>query len=74
MDIDSKMLKVTRAYEERIDELLEENTRLRAALEEVMGWISEWSPSFTEDEEWIGTRKRARAALTAQPAEGEKHE
>lgn len=41
----------------------EEINRLRVVLEEVMGWIGEWSPSFVQDDEWFNTRNRVRAAL-----------
>ena len=36
---------------------------LYEALDEVMSWISNWSPSFTDDDEWPETRNRAVAAL-----------
>lgn len=35
---------------------------LYAALDEVMGWISNWSPNFTDDPEWQETQARADAA------------
>jgi hypothetical protein len=36
---------------------------LGAALEDVMAWIENWSPDFTNDEDWPKTEERAKAAL-----------
>jgi hypothetical protein len=41
---------------------------LRAALVEVMEWISNWGPSFVHDDEWSETRARVDAALGATQA------
>ena len=41
----------------------DEIVRLREALEEVMSWIKNWSPDFTEDDEWKATAEKASAAL-----------
>src|SRR5690606_41883115 len=37
--------------------------RLAEALREVMLWIENWSPPFTEDDEWPDTEAKAQAAL-----------
>jgi len=39
------------------------NERLAEALREVMLWIENWSPPFTEDDEWPDTEAKAKAAL-----------
>lgn len=39
------------------------NADLLAALEEVTEWISNWSPNFTEDDEWQETADKIDAAL-----------
>ena len=36
---------------------------LRDALNEVMTWIRNWSPSFTEDNEWAETKDKVEKAL-----------
>lgn len=49
------------------------NQVLVDALKNVMSWIDNWSPSFTEDDEWPADRDAARSALAqaqAQPAQG----
>lgn len=33
------------------------------ALAEVMVWIDNWSPAFVEDDEWLDTKEKVRAAL-----------
>lgn len=38
------------------DELVE-------ALTEVMSWIRNWDPNFSEDDEWPATKAKVRAAL-----------
>jgi hypothetical protein len=50
-------------FQEEFDKLVDKNTNLRLALNEVMEWINNWNPSFTEDEEWSNTRNRVKAAL-----------
>jgi len=42
---------------------------LLEALKEVMSWVENWDPEFTEDDEWEGTYARYRAAIAR--AEGE---
>jgi hypothetical protein len=42
---------------------------LLAALQNVMSWIRNWSPDFTEDEDWDDDRNAALAAIAK--AEGE---
>lgn len=37
--------------------------KLRIALEEVMLWIHNWSPVFTEDDEWNDTLDLVQEAL-----------
>jgi hypothetical protein len=37
--------------------------KLLAALEEVMTWIKNWDPNFTEDREWSSTEASVRAAI-----------
>ncbi len=37
--------------------------QLHDALCEVMDWIDNWGPSFTEDPEWSETEKKALNAL-----------
>ena len=50
------------------EQTLAENARLRKALTEVMSWIDNWSPSFTEDDEWNSeTLPMVRAALSPPP-------
>ena len=44
---------------------------LREALGEVMSWINNWGPVFTDEEEWDETAAMVTAALAA-GAEGEK--
>ena len=39
--------------------------RLAGALEEVMSWIDNWGPLFTQDSEWPETESTAKAALSA---------
>lgn len=36
---------------------------LLAALKDVMEWIKNWGPEFTDDEEWGETETNARAAI-----------
>lgn len=36
---------------------------LYKALEDVMDWITNWSPPFTDDDEWPDTKARVDAAL-----------
>ncbi len=36
---------------------------LLAALEDVMEWIRNWEPDFTDDVEWRETETKARAAI-----------
>jgi hypothetical protein len=36
---------------------------LLAALQDVMSWIRNWSPSFTEDDEWSQAEVAANAAI-----------
>lgn len=36
---------------------------LLEALQEVMGWISNWNPNFEHDDEWPETRARVGAAI-----------
>lgn len=36
---------------------------LVAALKEVSAWISNWDPSFTQDEQWPETKAQIAAAL-----------
>jgi transposase-like protein len=43
---------------------------LLEALNRVMSWIDNWSPEFTNDEEWPQDRDAARAAIAK--ATGEK--
>ncbi len=38
---------------------------LVAALTEIMGWIDDYIPGFTQDERWNEPEARARAALAA---------
>ena len=38
-------------------------TELVAVLREVMGWISNWSPNFEQDQDWPETRDRVDAAI-----------
>lgn len=42
----------------------DERHRLRVSLAEVRGWIDNWSPNFTQDEEWPETKARMDAALS----------
>ena len=42
---------------------------LRALLAEVYDWIVNWSPDFTEDDEWPETAAKVRAALSPKPTE-----
>ncbi|WP_091891114.1 hypothetical protein [Methylobacterium sp. yr596] len=44
--------------------LCQEERQLRASLTEVREWISNWSPNFTQDEEWPETKARMDAALS----------
>lgn len=37
---------------------------LVAALAEVMEWIANWHPDFTDDPEWSDTRQKVDAALS----------
>ena len=46
-----------------IAELRAERDRLKAALGDVMEWIDNWSPPFTQDGEWAETELKARKAL-----------
>ncbi len=46
-----------------IAELRAERDRLKAALGDVMEWIDNWSPPFTQDGEWSETELKARKAL-----------
>lgn len=43
--------------------LLAAAPNLYKALEDVMDWITNWSPPFTDDDEWPATKARADAAL-----------
>ncbi len=43
--------------------------RLEEVLREVMSWVVNWSPNFTEDGEWGATAVRVKAALTRNAAE-----
>lgn len=49
-----------------IERLQASEARLRAALTQVMSWIDNWSPTFTEDDEWAADEQAARAALSGQ--------
>jgi len=42
-----------------------ERDALKDVLLEVVGWISNWEPDFTDDPEWAETEKRIDAALKA---------
>ncbi len=44
-----------------------DETAARAALLEVSGWIANWDPAFTEDEEWAPVAARIRQALGEEP-------
>ena len=44
-------------------DLAAERERLKAALGDVMEWIDNWSPPFTQDGEWAETELKARKAL-----------
>lgn len=49
---------------EAISEAADTITDLLAALEEAMEWVKNWSPSFTEDDEWCDvTRPKIEAAI-----------
>lgn len=55
-----------RYVDERIRDVaaaLKRAERLADALREVMLWIENWSPPFTEDDEWPDTEAKAQAAL-----------
>lgn len=43
--------------------LTSQRDKLVKALEEVMQWIGNWDPNFTQDDEWPDTAERVRAAL-----------
>ncbi len=48
---------------DEIDALKTQNADLLAALEDVMEWIRNWEPDFTDDVEWRETETKARAAI-----------
>ena len=52
-----------RRRDEDIVSLVAERDRLKAALGDVMEWIDNWSPPFTQDGEWSETELKARKAL-----------
>lgn len=45
--------------------VISQRDNLKEALEEVMSWIENWSPRFTDDEEWSDTEEKVRYALAA---------
>lgn len=48
---------------DQCDRLKAINADLLAALEETMEWISNWSPRFTDDDEWQETQDKIDAAI-----------
>jgi Xaa-Pro aminopeptidase len=44
--------------------LIERAEQLEAALREVMEWVRNWSPNFTDDDEWPETKAKVEAALS----------
>ena len=59
------------ALENRVAELEGFETALGAmdaALQEVMDWVENWSPNFTEDEEWPETESLVKAAFALRRA------
>lgn len=47
----------------KCEKLVEEKEKLREALTDVMTWIENWRPRFTEDETWPEDRDKAYKAL-----------
>ena len=43
-----------------------ERDALEAALEDCYAWIKNWSPSFTDEDEWDETETKIKAALKAE--------
>lgn len=50
-------------YALRCTQLQARADALKDVLLEVVGWISNWEPNFTDDPEWAETEKRIDAAL-----------
>lgn len=48
---------------EPLGDIQKENRLLKEALREVMSWINNWDPEFTDDPEWEETEIKARSAL-----------
>jgi hypothetical protein len=49
--------------EKEVKQLREQRDELLAALKRVMSWVDNWSPNFTEDEEWPADRDSATAVI-----------
>lgn len=65
----SDLLSECQRQRAEIERLQASEARLRAALTQVMSWIDNWSPTFTEDDEWAADEQAARAALSGQEGE-----
>lgn len=52
---------------EEIHHLREGNAELIEALQKVMSWVDNWSPEFTQDQEWIDDEPRIRSVIAKAP-------
>jgi tetrahydromethanopterin S-methyltransferase subunit B len=59
---DDEMTDVS-AMEKRIREMEAVSDDLYTALDEVMHWVKNWSPQFTEDDEWPQTKRLVAEAM-----------
>lgn len=48
---------------QEIIKLKDQNRELLAALKLVMSWVENWSPEFTQDDEWAIDASRISAAI-----------
>ncbi len=56
---------LVQTMQSKIARLTKQRDELLKALEQVMSWIDNWSPNFTDDHEWPADRDAAIAAIAS---------